>query len=138
MTDEYDDAEAGVEEYEFFAKGIRKKPSTTMTDEQLCDALVEAGLLKYSGTSGPQGLGYEVPGALFEKYATEAITDWRVAGACLERMGGIYAHCEPHIKGWHVYLETDGSVRLPVDHATAQSGESLPRAIITAFVESRK
>ena len=102
-----------------------------MNDKELADKLVELGILYRNGNiyylnATKQWLGGD----------TETVRDWRVTGAMIEKVGGIYLHKEPHLKGkWHVYAETDRAVRLPVDHATHQD-ESLPRAINIACFQA--
>ena len=55
-----------------------------MTDEQIAGALVEAGIL-YRCIDGDGKRSYSLPGKSWRP-AAEAISDWRTAGACLERM----------------------------------------------------
>ena len=94
-----------------------------MTDEELCDALVEAGILRricwrlYNKELNQYWLDAD------RMLAREALDDWRVAGACLERI-------DPDKLTLWLYKRNDKG-ELPVNHLS-------PRAIITAFVESRK
>ena len=93
-----------------------------MTDEELCEALIEEGIL--IGTDQPKKYWLNCRTVYFDSEGS-ALKDWRVAGACLERM---------------TIAEKDQTFLFK----DAQNGSwtiahiSNPRAIITAFVESRK
>lgn len=85
-----------------------------MTHQELCDALVKDGILRDCNNYA-EGY-YSLPGeAAMDPFKGSNL--WRVAGACLERIG------EDDIA---VLLAHAGSLKVFKD----------PRAIITAYVES--
>ncbi len=108
-----------------------------MSDKDLADALVERGICEKENSINST-MYYIFSDASDGEWvdANDFVRDARVAMACMENSGGVYAHSEIPGK-WHCYVESHGAVRLPVDHATAQN-ESLPRAICMAFVEAMK
>ena len=84
-----------------------------MTDEELCDALVEEGILHKHPAHGDYALSLLV----YQHVGVDAetiLSDWRTAGACLEQFTGLDIE------------------RLGINSSWWKS----PRAIITAFVES--
>ena len=81
-----------------------------MTDEELCDALVEAGIFDRCIDEETGEKTYALPGQPW-MLPSVASSIWSVAGACLERGNGAL---------WDTVNLRD------------------PRAIITAFVESRQ
>ena len=107
---------------------------TDLTDQQIADALVEAGILR--SVSGDEGEFYnrEIMDPLQTPYTI--IRDWRVAGACLERMD------TQEILIWmQHYKEADSVWVVELGNSPAGSpddgrNESLPRAICEAFVEA--
>jgi len=100
---------------------------TNYTDEQLCDALVEAGIGELAGTvKFPYYLPPQDP--FIPISAKRFCRDWRVAGACLERM---LDGCRDRREAWRL-ADPQGN------WSNMVKPKSLPRAIIVAFVESLK
>lgn len=94
-----------------------------MTDEEIAEALVEAGVIvgdgvRYKLSHWPWG---------WSLFAREVVADWRVAGACLERMEADKLH--------NLFAGRPGGAknlyRLWGYH------DSLPRAICEAFVTAQ-
>jgi hypothetical protein len=112
-----------------------------MNDTELANAVVTLGFFKKVDPEVLSPMRILEPDKLYTLYsglylsAKHFVRDWRVAGALMEKCGGIYAHNEPHIKGWWAYVETDKAVRLPVTNGKTEN-ESLPRAIIEACVKA--
>ena len=100
-----------------------------MTDKELADKVVALGVI--SAFSDTEYEELTIGDILLD---FQVVRDWRVAGALMEKCGGIYVHSEIPGK-WHAYIETHKAVGLPVGHETNQD-ESLPRAIIEACVEA--
>lgn len=101
---------------------------TDYTDKELADALVEMGIIDIDSDSVAPYFMYD-DGLYLVFYDKETLVrDWRVAGACLERM----TNTEYQVCQGCIYVTFDGD-----DHHHIET-ESLPRAIIAAFVDSRK
>lgn len=92
-----------------------------MTDRELAEALVEAGILEASGSSLID-TRYFFPGFMDSLSSNGAVRDWRVAGACLERMPS----------GWFMTL-TGMTGRMEAEKMLRD-----PRAICEAFVRTQK
>ena len=103
---------------------------TDRTDKELCDVLVKADIARKK-SSGVRNepfyyrLGPTSPGLIPKSF----VTDWRVAGACLER------------KDWKYAIEQGLETLIPFRsghwiNGLAVKVDNLPRAIIEAFCEA--
>lgn len=89
-----------------------------MRDKERADALVEREILVHHGDEYELGRlsGHPVPQLVSFPTATRAVTDWRVAGACLER--------------WPTDLQESPFARSEIWRLRE------PRAIIDAYLEA--
>ena len=96
---------------------------TDYTDKDLADALVADGILEKRG--GCYALPRRRLAIGYGHEADKVVRDWRVAGACLERCSRIRAD----VSGdqWVAWVNWQ---------AEAQVDDSLPRAIIEAYVRA--
>lgn len=95
---------------------------TTPTNKELCDALVEDGILER------RGVNYLIPGTGTGKHnpeqwcgADSIVSMWAVAGACLECIK------RKSVEQWYQFCKR-------MMHMVHDN--HLPRAIITTYVES--
>lgn len=121
-----------------------------MTDQEIADALVGAGILSKKHWYGNRYLepneavtlegsspirlthyfiGKSARASNLLGGADNAISDWRTAGACLERMP--QTNCFTRTAGWGVEMFTGDN---PGHFVT---NDSLPRAICEAFVTAQ-
>lgn len=115
------------------------------TDKQLADALVERGVgcslqgyyAIHPTISGPLAEGR--PPNWFQLHSMlpkDFCHDWRVAGACMERMHGYQIiSMTDNFWGATAYGQIEYGFD-ETDNCADASNESLPRAIIEAFVEA--
>ena len=113
-------------------------------NKELCNALAEAGILERINTTPEYAMRTGPTSRLIIGKASRTLADWRVAGACLERLKDqqkcVYMPDTPYghernaviISRWEQEEFGPNEVE-----ETSAEGDSLPRAIITAFVESR-
>ena len=111
-----------------------------MTDQEIADALVKAGILLVRGNE------YAIKGHFDSNHCYPqgdvdfVLRDWRVAGACLERMGPEQSEIVLRYVYYELSTESEWEVEMgnmPAKATADAANESLPRAICEAFVTLR-
>jgi len=110
-----------------------------MTDQELADALVAAGILEVEVLRGTPFYilpgHYDCQGNETKGVARWAVNDWRVAGACMGRCENFVIVLVNVIKRRNLGYATEALHGEAVGEA---QDESLPRATCEAYVESLK
>ncbi len=101
-----------------------------MNDKELADAVVALGVHRYRVA---EHVGIYDPPMSREQTDEEFLSDWRVAGALMEKCNNV-RWCRLTIDGFQALAEYGEPER--INNIASANNESLPRAIIEACVEA--